>query len=86
REDSRGSVFLIVEGVSLRPGRYDLTVAASDPRAAEYSPYVHHHRAYSLEVEAGNDAPEGLVTFPNRWVHTTDWAVVRGEIEGVDRG
>ena len=70
------SVYMIIDNAQLRPGTYDLTVAASDPRAVEYSPYVHQHRAYRFNVLAGDHAPEGLVFLPSQWLRTNDWTRV----------
>ena len=68
---------MIIDNAQLRPGIYDLTVAASDPRAVEYSPYVHQHRAYRFNIVAGDRAPEGLVFLPSQWIRTNDWTRVQ---------
>ncbi len=63
----KGRVSCEMEAVTLRPGNYEITVAASDPTASVYKPYDHHHRAYNFRVLPDPDAPEGLVKLPHHW-------------------
>jgi len=77
-----GSVFAVIPGMSLRPGPYDLTVAASDPLADEYTPFAHHHRAYRFWVPDDRNATEGVVSLPSRWVRTNSWDEARLATDG----
>ncbi len=62
-----GRVSCKVDALTLRPGRYEITVAASDPTASVYKPYDHHHRAYNFQILPDPEAPEGLVALPYHW-------------------
>jgi hypothetical protein len=64
---TKGSILCELEKLTLKPGKYDVTVAVSDPTSSDYKPYDHHHRAYSFEVLSEPNAPEGLVSLPHRW-------------------
>lgn len=75
-EGATGRVFVVIPGIALRPGVYDITVAVSDPRAAEYTPYVHLHRAYQFQAIAGESTPEAFVSIPSRWLRANDWQQV----------
>lgn len=76
------SIYLLVPDLPLRPGKYDLTVAASDPTATEYKPYAHHQRAYTFEVIAGKVPQEGLVRLGHTWIQTSEWEQIRAALKG----
>jgi len=63
----KGRVFCEIEALTLRPGKYEITVSISDPTASVYKPYDHHHRAYNFQILPDPEAPEGLVALPYHW-------------------
>ena len=66
-----GAVEVLLPGLALVPGEYDVAVAVYDPTLAHA--YDHHERAFRLDVRPGDPTDRaGVVSLGSRLVHRTE--------------